>query len=83
MANVTPPAQPLDLPESIRAWARGRGDRVLRARANGTITLTRLDPGETLEAKFPSAEAAARALESDTVRWATIAQVASGWRKHG
>lgn len=71
--RTTTPAAPLALPEPVKAWARGRCDRILRARADGTVTLTLLLPGETLESSFPSGDAAAAALAAGDVRWVQVA----------
>lgn len=78
MTGSNKPAEPLDLPEVVRAWARGRCDRVLRARADGSVTLTMLLPGETVEAGFASGAEAAQAVEAGTVAWITVSRVTHG-----
>lgn len=74
MQTSVPPAPALDLPESVRAWARGRCDRVTRLRADGSVTLTMMLPGETLEATFSSATAAAHALETASAGWQPVSR---------
>jgi hypothetical protein len=75
MTGPTPPARPLALPDVIREWSRGRADRVVCWRSDGSITLTMLLPGETLTARFPSAEEAASALLARAVQWQAVSTV--------
>jgi hypothetical protein len=76
---MTSPAAPLDLPEPLRAWRHGRCDRIVRARADGSLTLTMLLPGETLEATFPNPVEAAQGLTAGTVVWTTVEPSGGSW----
>ena len=72
------PAQPIAVPEPVRAWARGRADRVLCLRVDGGVTLTLLLPSETLEARFVDGTAAAAALAADQVAWQPVSPRMAG-----
>lgn len=73
----TAPAPPLAVPDSVRAWAR-RGDRALSLRGDGSVVLTRFEPGEILIARFESGAAAEAGLLTE-IAWVVDRR---GWDIH-